>query len=179
MANKKIRKDVLIYRIVFACMCVALLLLVTAIVVTIVNKNKEKSNSMKPTTQQTQVKPSESSDQPTSDTNNSESQKEPQTQQEPQSQQESQKPSETQKPSEDQPSGDDQPSNEPSGFVEGAKATSKGQLNIRKEPNTDCEVIGGVDRGGTVVVVADEGDWVKITYNDVTGYVMKKYLELQ
>ena len=53
------------------------------------------------------------------------------------------------------------------------KYVSAESLNVREEPNTDCEIITEVFLNNEVTVIEDNGDgWVKIQ----KGYVAEKYL---
>jgi len=52
-------------------------------------------------------------------------------------------------------------------------------VNIRKEPNTDSEVMGKLYRGSAADILERlEGDWVKIKSGDVTGYIAANYLAI-
>ncbi|MCD8366240.1 MAG: cell wall hydrolase [Clostridiales bacterium] len=48
-------------------------------------------------------------------------------------------------------------------------------LNIRKEPNTDSEVVGKLSRGAAAEVVEKGEEWSKIVSGDVEGYVSNAY----
>ena len=50
-------------------------------------------------------------------------------------------------------------------------------LNVRKEPGTDSERIGGVTAGKEVVVLETQGEWSKIVYGTGFGWVQSKYLD--
>lgn len=49
-------------------------------------------------------------------------------------------------------------------------------VNVRKEENTDCEILTSLTRNTEVKVVAVVGDWYKIQYGDITGYIMQQYI---
>ena len=49
-------------------------------------------------------------------------------------------------------------------------------LNIRKEASTDSEIVGKLFDGNVGDVLETDGDWVKITSGDVTGYVNSSYI---
>ena len=49
-------------------------------------------------------------------------------------------------------------------------------LNVRKGANLNAERIGRLKDGTRVVILAVEGDWYKIEWNNLTGYVYKDYL---
>nr|WP_283244863.1 SH3 domain-containing protein [Gehongia tenuis] len=51
-------------------------------------------------------------------------------------------------------------------------------LNIRKSASTSSMVIGSLQKGATVQIVAQEGDWYKINYGSGTGYVHKDYVQV-
>lgn len=52
-------------------------------------------------------------------------------------------------------------------------------LNIRKEANTDSEILGRVPNEEELIVVEDLGDWVKVAIEEGDGYVSKEYVELR
>lgn len=49
-------------------------------------------------------------------------------------------------------------------------------LNVRKEPNSDSEVLGKMYKNNAAVVLEQLGDWYKVTSGNVTGYVAAKYV---
>lgn len=49
-------------------------------------------------------------------------------------------------------------------------------LNLRAEPNTDCQVITQIGAGKKVEIISEEGKWCKVKRGKDEGYVMKKYL---
>lgn len=49
-------------------------------------------------------------------------------------------------------------------------------VNIRKEPNTDCDIKGKLYQGSAATILKTKGDWVKIKSGGVTGYIRKDYL---
>lgn len=49
-------------------------------------------------------------------------------------------------------------------------------VNLRKEPNTDCEVIDNVTLNTSVIVQEEENNWSKVTVGGKTGYIASKYL---
>ncbi len=49
-------------------------------------------------------------------------------------------------------------------------------LNVRACPGTSCKILGAVKKGMKLKVRAIEGNWVKISYNNKTGYVSRKYV---
>lgn len=50
---------------------------------------------------------------------------------------------------------------------------NESSVNVRKEPNTDSEVVTILILNTGVTISAQTGDWYKITYGDYTGYVYK------
>lgn len=50
-------------------------------------------------------------------------------------------------------------------------------LRIRKEPSTDASVLGLVTTGDEVEILAEEGDWIKVKFGDITGYVSSQYVK--
>lgn len=49
-------------------------------------------------------------------------------------------------------------------------------LNIRKEASTDSDIVGKLFDGNVGDVLETDGDWVKISSGDVTGYVNRDYI---
>lgn len=49
-----------------------------------------------------------------------------------------------------------------------------GVLNVRSAP--EGGVIGTLDRGETVQVLADDGDWLCVGFGGGSGYVAKRYV---
>lgn len=58
----------------------------------------------------------------------------------------------------------------------GMSVISSGNLNIRQEASTDCEVVGILTNHNACELLEDAGDWYKVTSGKVTGYVSKQYL---
>ena len=58
-----------------------------------------------------------------------------------------------------------------------AKVTVDNEYPVRYRATPDGEVLGKLKRG-TIVEVIDDGipDWYKIKYQDITAYMMSKYL---
>jgi D-alanyl-D-alanine carboxypeptidase len=54
--------------------------------------------------------------------------------------------------------------------------TAKESVNIRAGAGTDTEVLGHFPAGETAGVIADEGDWVRIAYGGIEGYVSADYV---
>ena len=49
-------------------------------------------------------------------------------------------------------------------------------LNIRSSPSTGAASLGKLAKGAVVTLTAQSGDWYKIEYNGITGYVLKTYV---
>lgn len=54
--------------------------------------------------------------------------------------------------------------------------TNKSSLNIRSGAGTDFKVIGSVPKGATVYVYEIIGEWARISYNGIVGWVAAGYL---
>ena len=52
-----------------------------------------------------------------------------------------------------------------------------GALNLRKSKSTNAERIAQIPEGATVLVTEEDGDWSRVTYRGMEGYVMNKYLK--
>lgn len=59
----------------------------------------------------------------------------------------------------------------------GTVNTEKDPLNVRKSPSANAEIIGQIEKGSTVTVYSESGDWYEIEYNGGAGYVSKKYIK--
>lgn len=53
---------------------------------------------------------------------------------------------------------------------------SSAGLRVRKEPNTNCTVLGTLYSGNSVNIVGETGSWYKIKYNSSYAYVHKDYI---
>ena len=51
-------------------------------------------------------------------------------------------------------------------------------LNIRKEPSTSASVLSQLFTGQKAKYIKESGDWIQIEYNNVTGWVNKKYVSI-
>lgn len=49
-------------------------------------------------------------------------------------------------------------------------------LNLRKDANTDCEIITVIDKCQKVARIEDLGEWSYVKYNDLYGYVNNSYI---
>ena len=54
--------------------------------------------------------------------------------------------------------------------------TEKDPLKIRKEPNTNSEVITKIPKGGLVLVNGEMNNWAEVEYNGYSGYASLTYL---
>lgn len=50
-------------------------------------------------------------------------------------------------------------------------------VNLRMEPNTDCEVITVLEAGTMLEMLGEEAGWAAVDYQGQTGYVSLDYLE--
>lgn len=57
--------------------------------------------------------------------------------------------------------------------------TQSSNLNVRKEPNTTCAIIGKLAKGTEVEVSSINDGWGTISFNGETGYVSADYLKLK
>ena len=49
-------------------------------------------------------------------------------------------------------------------------------VNMRSEPNTDCDVVTILEMGTQVRLIGEEDGWVKVSYNDQEGYIRADFL---
>lgn len=61
----------------------------------------------------------------------------------------------------------------------GVVITKDDPLTVREWASEDASKIGTVDKGATVTITYDAGDWYCIDYNDEYGYVSKKYVQIE
>ena len=71
-----------------------------------------------------------------------------------------------------QPSQPAQPGMGPTGRV----TLTSGYLNIRNGPSTNAPVIGMAPNGAVVNITEQVGDWYRINYNGIDGYVSAQYI---
>jgi len=50
-------------------------------------------------------------------------------------------------------------------------------LNVRENPSLSAEVIDQLDKGVTVKVISEKGNWSNISYNDQEGWVASKFID--
>ncbi len=53
------------------------------------------------------------------------------------------------------------------------------RLNLRSDANNTSSVVGKIPSGADVTVLSTNGNWCKIRYGTLTGYVAKQYLSMQ
>lgn len=58
----------------------------------------------------------------------------------------------------------------------GRVALTSGYLNIRNGPSTNAPVIGMAPNGAVVNITEQVGDWYRINYNGIDGYVSGQYI---
>lgn len=49
-------------------------------------------------------------------------------------------------------------------------------VNLRSEPNTDCQIVSILDAEAQLEVLSDEGEWLKVSYNGTEGYVSSEFV---
>lgn len=52
-------------------------------------------------------------------------------------------------------------------------------INIRSGAGFDYESIGTIQQGENFIVLSREGDWFKVQYGDIVGYVHAQYVDLE
>lgn len=57
-----------------------------------------------------------------------------------------------------------------------AKTTA--QVRLRKEPNTNCEVVTSVPSGTKTLMLEEADGWYKVSYNGQEGYIRADYVEI-
>lgn len=62
------------------------------------------------------------------------------------------------------------------GYTNLGVAQVDGNLNVRKTPSTDAEVVGKMPNNAGCEILGVEGEWTKIESGKVTGYVKTEYL---
>lgn len=67
---------------------------------------------------------------------------------------------------------------EPSRAKTGTVVTQGGRLNIRDNPSLKGNIIGQIPNGQKVSVLSKVGEWYKIRYNNIEGYVFGQYLKV-
>jgi mannosyl-glycoprotein endo-beta-N-acetylglucosaminidase len=49
-------------------------------------------------------------------------------------------------------------------------------LNLRKKASTSSDILARIPKNEKIDVIEISGDWSKVIYNNINGYVMNKYL---
>lgn len=52
-------------------------------------------------------------------------------------------------------------------------------LRVRKEPSLDAGIVGLLANGQAVEAIAEEGDWVKVSYEGETGFVAAEFVRVE
>ncbi len=60
---------------------------------------------------------------------------------------------------------------------DGSEITVRADCNVRKEPDSEAEILGKLGEGETVVKTGVDGDWIKIEYDGQDGYVRSDLFE--
>ena len=64
---------------------------------------------------------------------------------------------------------------------EKGKVANCERLNLRKEPNTNCDIVDVLEKGTEMTILSDDIltpiGWYKVTVNGVGGFVMRKFIE--
>ncbi len=50
------------------------------------------------------------------------------------------------------------------------------RVNLRTEPNTDCDVITVLDAGTSLILQGEADGWAQVLYEDQVGYVSTDYI---
>ena len=56
--------------------------------------------------------------------------------------------------------------------------TQSSNLNVRKEPNTTCAIVGKLAKGTEIEVSSIQDGWATISFNDQTAYVSADYIKI-
>ena len=63
--------------------------------------------------------------------------------------------------------------------VYGIGTVNASSLRLRSEPNTSSRILCSAPRNDLVVVISKTGNWYKVNYNLLTGYMHEDYLSVQ
>lgn len=58
------------------------------------------------------------------------------------------------------------------------KTVNATTVRLRKEANTSCDTLKLLGANTKVEVVDEEGDWYKVYYDNILGYISKQYIEI-
>lgn len=140
------RKDVIIARIIFACLCVALIAIIASIVVIVSSHNKsnrDKINNQQEAPQlqdQKDTEGAENNDDQLTDDNNG-------------------------------AAGDSQVEE----LTEISVKTTTG-VNLRSAADKESEILATIPENTELTVIEEENDWVKVEYDGKTGYVYNEFV---
>lgn len=56
--------------------------------------------------------------------------------------------------------------------------TQSSNLNVRKEPNTTCEIVGKLAKGTEIEVSEISNGWATISFNGQKAYVSEQYIKI-
>lgn len=59
-----------------------------------------------------------------------------------------------------------------------ALKNAEGSLNIRAAASSESELLGKLPNGARVIVLGAEGNWLRIQYETIVGYVYSQYMEI-
>lgn len=62
--------------------------------------------------------------------------------------------------------------------AQGGKVTANGSLNMRSQASLSASVLAKLPTGSSVLVLDDAGDWYKVAYHGMVGFVSDDYLTL-
>lgn len=71
------------------------------------------------------------------------------------------------------------PAQQPGTGRTGRVTLTSGNLNIRNGPSTNAPVIGMAPNGAILNITEQVGDWYRIIYNGIDGYVSRQYVRAQ
>ena len=49
-------------------------------------------------------------------------------------------------------------------------------LIVRAQPSSDGTQVGGLMQGTVVTILEDKGEWLRVSYDDISGYVSAQYV---
>lgn len=64
--------------------------------------------------------------------------------------------------------------------VEKTAVSKTSSLRVRKDPNTDSEILSLLGEGDTIEAISEDGDWVKVEFSDgEEGYVSAEFVSIE
>lgn len=60
----------------------------------------------------------------------------------------------------------------------GTVSTQGGRLNIRNAPSLEGEVLGQIPNGSSVMINGRDGNWFRVSYNGINGYIFSEFIVL-